>query len=244
MKQPPTHKIPAEIVWLRKLATWIGGAPISASKGSLRMEGDTIHHRETGDIQARRHSTGHIFYRARGIAESANPTNFQVAGHIASVAEGKREITKWGSVPGEHYPSGQPRWGLINLGTHEWEIPRNMHLCTPVPGILLTLSSVRPLSPDLVDLGTMLEWTRVQAIIKSRSKQIRADGSMPYFAKRLASSAEEDNDVGYRHWNVDLASLNKVRAIFGIDQLPSYESPIDGLPLADFKNLHALAASA
>lgn len=221
---------------MRKLSAWVDGAPVSASKSSLRMEGDVIRHRYSGDLQARRLSDGHILYRARGVSESANPTHFQVAGDLAELSTGYKTIK-----PAGKWNPQTKQWCYPEpIVTHEWTIPENMHLCTPVPGILLTLSTVRPLTPDLVDLGTMLEWTRVQAIIKSRSKNIRKDGHVGYFMGNLADNSEESS-VGY--WDVDLIALNKVRALFLLGPLPPFESPIDGLALSDFKNLHALAAS-
>ena len=236
---PETHvnqgKPPAAIVWTRKLSAWIDGAPIAATKGTLRMEGNTIRHRDSGDRQALRLDSGDVLYRARGVSESANPTNFQVAWDMAEITAGLRDHR------GSRILDTSPRqWRYPNKGTYTWDIPKNLHLCTPVPGILLTLSSVRPMSPDLVDLGTLLEWTRVQAIIKSRSKRISKDGKMGYFTRSLANNAQ-DSDRSY--WTVDLFELNKARALFRLDPLPTYESPIDGLAMDDFKNLHALAAS-
>ena len=223
----------ATAVWMRKLSAWVDGGCVSASKGTLRMSGDVIIHKDTGDRQALRLGDGHILYRARGVAESANPTNFQVNRHFNTIGEGVESSRKYGR-------QSDGNWGFT-LTEWTWAPPSSVEHLIPVPGILLTLSTVRPMSPDLVDLGTRLEWTRVQAVIKSRSKNIRADGHMGYFTANLANNSQDSDRVYY--WTVNIYTLNKVRALFGLDRLPTYESPIDGLSLGDFKNLHALAAS-
>jgi hypothetical protein len=116
--------------------------------------------------------------------------------------------------------------------TWTWDIPRNLNRCTPVPGILLTLSTIRPMTADLVDMGTRLEHDRVQRIIKSRSKSK---------VGWLTNNLMDDSDFCSRTRQVTFKTMNTLRGLFGVDPLPEYESPIAGLALADYKNLHALA---
>jgi hypothetical protein len=219
-------KPPAQVLWYRAMSKWIDGEPVKKSKGSLRLAGDTIHHNTGGEIQGLR-TAGLIMYRASGLSEHYNPTHLQVSHDISGLAYGTiciRGAYHWNQDPALRRSDEDTTW--------TWDIPRNLNRCTPVPGILLTLSTIRPMTADLVDMGTRLEHDRVQRIIKSRSKSK---------VGWLTNNLMDDSDFCSRTRQVTFKTMNTLRGLFGVDPLPEYESPIAGLALADYKNLHALA---
>lgn len=221
-----------------KLARWLDGEDIAATRNYLRFEGDVFWHKNEGTPQIIR-SPGRAYLLGRGLSDGLSPSMFNGWAAVFAARKGQwQDPNTYGYVT-TTTPQGleQRSYQVIRNGKlHTWSVPQvELVLC---PAILMSLGTF---DRRTVDLGTKAEHARVQRVIMSRSKTLREDGTLPHFLRYLTANAEAFADYDSSYGQYGLADLNHLRSLFDLEPMEPFDSPIPGLKLKDLSNLASLA---
>jgi hypothetical protein len=230
-----------------KFLAWVDGDPAvtSGNLDKLKYEGDVAYRNDSGHLQLIRHAEERrVFVLSDGIYTGLNPSVF-TAGYLLRAAQAGATYTsyqetlfRWDATLGKGvtYPNPAPKPPPVA----SWDVP------DPMPDIIATPQQVLiqgEVTAKTVELGTNLEYARLQRILNCRMKSIPKDGRVPHYLRYLLDSLDEGgpppDQIHQRA--INLTSLNYLRREFNLAELPPFSSPITGLPFRDYKNLVTLA---